>query len=208
MDSTAGAARRVAERRAALRVGGAAALGISTLALPRAAAHASDGIGPASLYTVGAAGPAGGFIFLTPDSLGGDGTYFYEAAPEDAAADGSNWASFTSGVAGARGTAVGAGITNTAAIMAGGDTRGAAHRADNYARAGVTDWFLPSIDELLALAAVPAIAATLVSNASYWSSTEVSGNTGSAEIISSSRARGTANKLGGHRTRPVRRFTA
>jgi hypothetical protein len=85
--------RRVAaDRRTALRFGGATALGIGSLALPSALVHASPAPDPSSVaFTVGDTGPAGGFIFLTPDSDGGDGIHYYEAAPADAILTTASW---------------------------------------------------------------------------------------------------------------------
>jgi hypothetical protein len=207
--------RRVAaDRRTALRFGGATALGIGSLALPSALVHASPAPDPSSVaFTVGDTGPAGGFIFLTPDSDGGDGIHYYEAAPADAAATASNWirvgdTAYVT-VTGARGSAVGTGAANTAAMLTAGDTAGCAFLADGYSNAGFTDWFVPSIDELMALAAVPAITETISRTSGYWSSTERAGDTNSAEVLfGSNLTRGGSGQLkaGGSRTRPVRRF--
>lgn len=202
-----------ADRRTVLRVGGAATLGIGSLVLPAAMVHASGGGGGGGgtpLYAVGATGPAGGRIFLTPTSPGGDNTHHYEAAPADVDAPPVTWinvSGFTSiAVDGAFGSAVGTGPANTASMLAAGDNGGSAFHADAYSLNGFSDWFLPSIQELVELANVPAIVATLGLGTEYWSSTKVDDQE-AERLDSDTRIRGSQSGYGEfHNVRPVRRF--
>jgi hypothetical protein len=204
-----------ADRRTALQLGATAALGVSALALPPSAAHASGGGTAGGPLEVGGRGPAGGVIVLTPDSAGGDGTHFYEAAPSDATtADASATMPWIS-VAGntfvvlseTRVSDVGAGGANTSAMLLAGDTGGAAHAADRYEHGGYGDWFLPSRDELAAMIAVPAVAETLVEGSGYWSSTEGANGITAQSLATSGELRAIA-KPEPYRSRPLRRFTA
>jgi hypothetical protein len=103
---------------------------------------------------IGDMGPAGGFVFYDKGAYS-DGWRYLEAA----ASDQSEWIQWyqKDGLAtGATGTAVGTGRSNTAAIVsAQGVGTYAARVCDNLVvmYGGVTydDWFLPSIDELLAV---------------------------------------------------------
>ena len=103
-------------------------------------------------YALGDIGPGGGLVFLI--SVG----QTYEMAPKTWSGSSSDdtptlvWCSATStSIAGAVGTAVGTGSANTTAMLALPCTSGAAFSADAYAGGGLTDWFLPSKDELNAM---------------------------------------------------------
>lgn len=74
----------------------------------RAARKFTSGIGAYSLRDVG---PAGGLIFYI------SGTTYYEAAPSDQSS-GQVWSNIGTVLIGTTGTAIGAGIANTAAIIA------------------------------------------------------------------------------------------
>jgi hypothetical protein len=127
---------------------------------------------------VGDTGPGGGKIFLTPSSSGNSTGYWFEAAPTswNGGADPSvSWCSNNDLEIGsnAQGTALGTGQGNTTAIVAVGKcTSGAAYQARNYNGGGLSDWFLPSEDELKALQAVKVTIGGFAS-ATYWSSTEI-----------------------------------
>jgi hypothetical protein len=127
---------------------------------------------------VGDTGPGGGKIFLTPSSSGNSTGYWFEAAPTswNGGADPSvSWCSNNNLEIGsnAQGTALGTGQGNTTAIVAVGKcTSGAAYQARNYNGGGLSDWFLPSEDELKALQAVQVTIGGFAS-ATYWSSTEI-----------------------------------
>jgi len=112
-----------------------------------------------ALYSVGQAGPGGGTIFYV-DMARAAGSQYFEAACAgwQNNCDGTTvdplagWGCYGTEIAGADGTAIGAGGQNTADIVAGCGTAGTAARlADNYSYNGLDDWFLPSKDELNAL---------------------------------------------------------
>lgn len=123
------------------------------------------------VYAIGATGPGGGKIFITPDSPGNPTGLYFEVAPTGwgvgAATGGVGtpgsssvdpklvWSSTQSAVVpapGAQGTLIGTGVTNTAAILGQDSTRGyAVTESDFYSNNGKSDWFLPSKDELVQL---------------------------------------------------------
>ncbi|HPS58668.1 MAG TPA: hypothetical protein PK514_11240 [Spirochaetota bacterium] len=101
---------------------------------------------PGSAYKIGDRGPAGGWIFYDKGNTS-DGWRYLEAASEDQSA-GSKWGCKGQST-GARGTAIGTGKANTAAIIKScGEERIAAKVAADYRGGGKSDWFLPSKDEL------------------------------------------------------------
>ena len=108
---------------------------------------ASSSITP--VYALGGTGPGGGLIFLISGGL------TYEMAPktwsgasEDPTMD---WCNNTSlSVTGAGDTAVGTGSANTTAIDT-ACTSGAGQSAADYSANGLSDWSLPSKDELNAM---------------------------------------------------------
>lgn len=100
------------------------------------------------VYKIGDKGPAGGWIFYDKGNSS-DGWRYLEAAPEDQAED-VQWGRYTKEITGAKGTAVGTGKVNTAAIIKSFEESGnAAKIAASYSGGGKSDWFLPSIDELV-----------------------------------------------------------
>jgi hypothetical protein len=105
------------------------------------------------LCSIGQTGPGGGLVFITPSTSGNTTGRYFEAAP-------SGWSGTaadplarlcTNGttVAGASGTAIGTGETNTN-LFASNATCGAsaADTATALVLGGRDDWFLPSFDEL------------------------------------------------------------
>jgi hypothetical protein len=127
----------------------------------------------------GDVGPAGGFIFYVNPNYATDAWRYLEAAPFDQSA-GAKWGCFRRAIAGARGTAVGAGKQNTADILAEcPDVETAASLCANASINGVTGWFLPSRDELalmytnLEARGVTRLAPVgAADNVSYWTSTQ------------------------------------
>jgi hypothetical protein len=107
---------------------------------------------------IGDVGPGGGIVFIAPRTAGNTTGQFFEAAPNTwagSAPDGTTqWcnASFA-GISGL-GTAIGTGTTNSATIASTCTSTGANNSA-SYIRGltigGLTGWFLPSQDEMLAL---------------------------------------------------------
>ena len=145
----------------------------------------------ATEYIVGSVGPAGGIVFYVattpfkcdlPPISQTDYCKYLEAAPDnwnsgfDAEVrwgEGSGSGSCKEkSISGAQGTSIGTGFTNTAAIMAacpdasGNNFAPAARAASLYAGSGLTDWFLPSKDELNQLFVTGYLSAL------HWSSSE------------------------------------
>lgn len=114
----------------------------------------------------------------------------------------------------ARGTAVGSGEANTEVILrnCGGST--AANAAENLVINSYTDWYLPSIDELVLLhnnLVVPGLNFfnNLANNAFYWSSTENDAGTAAMRLQFTGNASTTpsiANKGDNNRAHVIRRF--
>lgn len=140
-----------------------------------------------SACAVGDVGPAGGIIFMTPATMGNTSGKYFEAAPAGWSGVGIDlniaWCNATStliGTPSALGTAVGTGSANTDAIVA-VCSSGAAKFARAYTGGGVSDWFLPSIDELLQMyanrAAIGGLVQTTqvgtgIATTTFWSSSE------------------------------------
>ena len=96
-------------------------------------------------YAIGDIGPSGvGKVFYITDG----GLHGLEAAPSDQSTARS-WSNITSASIGTTGTAIGTGSDNTDAIIGqSGHGSSAAKVCRNYHGGGLTDWFLPSKDEL------------------------------------------------------------
>jgi hypothetical protein len=124
---------------------------------------------------------------MTPSTVGNTTGKYFEAAPAGWSGTGIDlniaWCNATStliGTPSALGTAIGTGSSNTDAIAAVCST-GAAKSARAYTGGGVSDWFLPSIDELLQMYASRATIGGLVqttqvgtgiATTTFWSSSE------------------------------------
>ena len=140
-----------------------------------------------SACAIGDVGPAGGIIFMTPSTAGNTTGRYFEAAPAGWSGVGIDlniaWCNATSTLIGtptALGTAIGTGSANTDAIVA-VCSSGAAKSARAYNGGGKTNWFLPSIDELLQMYANRAVIGGLVqttqvgtgiATTTFWSSSE------------------------------------
>ena len=108
----------------------------------------TDGGGDYELWDIG---PAGGVIFFV-DSLDiYEGWNYLEAAP--ASIGGYVWGSVNCYIPGADETDVGFGLQNTIDLIANYDScnTSAAMAAWEYEANGYSDWFLPSLEELLAM---------------------------------------------------------
>ena len=136
------------------------------VALLLGACSASD----ADMIVVGDVGPGGGIVFITPDTKGNTTGRYFEAAPS-ADETKAKWCSaketFCIGIAG---TAIGTGESNTTTADA-TCTSGAIQIASDYTNNGLSDWFLPSKDELNEMY-VSRNSLGGFSNGLYWSSSE------------------------------------
>jgi hypothetical protein len=134
-------------------------------------------------YKVGDIGPAGGIVFYVAHG----GSHGLEAAPEDQSAA-AEWGCYGAKVDGVRRGEIGTGALNTADIVAArcppfnpDNGKVAAIIAHEYVLNGTDDWFLPSIDELDVLLANKNIMGDSTDNSNtYWSSSAISTNYGSA----------------------------
>ena len=82
------------------------------------------------------------------------------------------WGCYGTLISGADGTAIGTGKQNTLDILAGcSDTDSAAYMCDTATIEGFTDWYLPSLDELVEMYTNKTIIGGFTSS-NYWSSTE------------------------------------
>jgi len=164
---------------------------------------------------VGNTGPGGGIVFFVGTFACGatlaSTCKYLEAAPTSGTSAWTDasfaWSGNTTGeILNARGTAVGSGYKNTVAMVAQSST---ANRAGTIARAyrgpnNLSDWYLPSKDELNQLYINRATVGGFVSNF-YWSSSEVY----SLETWYQNFSNGTQSNLAKyytHYVRPVRAF--
>ena len=105
------------------------------------------------LCSIGQTGPGGGLVFITPSTSGNTTGRYFEAAPSGwngtAADPVGKFCTNAVLIAGASGTEIGAGETNTN-LIANNATCGAsaADTATALVLGGKDDWFLPSFDEL------------------------------------------------------------
>jgi hypothetical protein len=172
-----------------------------------------------SSCVVGDIGPGGGIIFITPATSGNSSGEFFEAAPN-------NWNggsdpniawcnNVSTSISGSTGTSIGSGKTNTAAV-ASACTTGASDTAIAYSGGGLSDWFLPSIDELLQMytqrVAIGGFkesrrGSTTILTATYWSSTQNSA-TQARNWSFADNGNDNWSKSLGFNVRPVRSFSA
>ena len=171
----------------------------------------AGGSSSARTYALGDIGPGGGLVFLISGGLR------YEMAPKTWSGSSSDdtplltWCSNTSSdITGSVGTAVGTGSANTTAMQPAACASGAGVSARAYSGGGLTDWFLPSRDELNAMYTYSLVggfnSATYgFVRDGYWSSSQFSTTFAySQDFNSGSQIAGTkANAL---RVRPVRAF--
>jgi hypothetical protein len=171
-------------------------------------------------YRVGDPGPGGGTVFYV-DMMRPAGSQFWEVGSDLGPAE---WGCLETSVSGASGTALGTGEANTEAIKTGCNTEGIAARVASAPAGGLTDWFLPSKDELNQLCKYARTRSTDVvdqalpctgdgtvrsefASINYWSSTQHSDNTECAwlqGLIVGHTDGGSKN--GGLRVRAVRNF--
>jgi hypothetical protein len=125
------------------------------------------------VWVVGKAGPAGGWIFYDAGNSNA-GWRWMECAPSDQST-GIQWGNGSAiDIAGAKGTAIGTGQTNTTAIVAAqGAENFAAKLCDDLMLSGYSDWFLPSKNELNAMyTTLQTNGIGGFSSTYYWSSSE------------------------------------
>ncbi|PWN66541.1 DUF1566 domain-containing protein [Chryseobacterium oncorhynchi] len=132
--------------------------------------------------TAGAIGASGGYVFYDKGETT-DGWRYLEAAPANLIYNGSDKVEWGCpfDVINQTQSVMGSGPSNTVRIVSQcSDANSAARLCDNYAINGLTDWFLPSEDELMAFYKssknVYNIASNNVSQKYYWSSTEIPGS--------------------------------
>jgi hypothetical protein len=108
------------------------------------------GCTPPLTYTIGDAGPAGGWIFYDK-GISSDGWRYLEAAPASTEWWDKQWGSYET-LIGGTGTDIGAGKSNTNIIVtwlnSHSETDRAAQLCDALLYGSYYDWFLPSKDEL------------------------------------------------------------
>ena len=162
-------------------------------------------------YQIGSTGPAGGIIFITPDTTGNTTGLYFEAAPSASQVQRS-WATGANQslvVSGADGTAIGTGSQNTIDIVAQSgnvSATSAAAYASDYEYGGFSDWFLPSIDELQEIYANESSINGVLSN-NYWSSTEYSATQAEYQNLGDG-GQGFSAKSNSLYVRPVRAFNS
>jgi hypothetical protein len=175
-------------------------------------------VSAAVIYNVGNTGPGGGKIFYksaTPFACGPTlnltCTYLEAAPPIGYDLSGLSWS--TGGnrnisVPGAYETAIGTGYKNSLAIAAQtGNEAGtsAAMTARASTGGGMTDWYLPSKDELNQLRNNKDAIGGGFHTTNYWSSTETNSSNASKQHFNGS-AQGSSPKSAGESFRPIRAF--
>jgi len=127
---------------------------------------------PPTTYALRDTGPGGGLIFYDKGFVS-DGWRYLEAAPSDQST-GAPWGCVGTVISGADGQALGTGEQNTIDIEAGCTTPGtAADICANLSLGGYSNWFLPSIDELVLMYEnLKVYGVGGFADDSYWSSTE------------------------------------
>lgn len=130
-------------------------------------------------YELGDIGPSGGLIFYQNPEAARDGWRYLEAMPIDQSQS-AKWGCYRHDVVGAMGTAIGTGRRNTAEMLKScSEPASAARLCATLSFNGVSDWFLPSHDELKEM--YTALKATGIGdfrdagmhdNCEYWTSTQ------------------------------------
>jgi len=113
----------------------------------------------ARTYALGDVGPGGGTIFYV-DMARSAGSQFWEVGSDLGTA---GWGCRGTNIVGT-GTAIGTGQTNTGLIKTGCVTAGIAARVASATAGGLSDWFLPSKDELNQLCKYARMQSTAVVN--------------------------------------------
>jgi hypothetical protein len=166
---------------------------------------------------VGKIGPGGGLVFHRAASAQSWGRYL-EMAPKNWSGGASDptrlWSGNTSDKLSGTSSNVGSGATNTALMIAqagGGNTAGRAGTSSvAYRGGGLSDWFLPSRDDLTLMYNYRDSVSdpySFVINQTYWSSVQNEFTNGSALLISLTSGSGVSGgKNTAHYVRPIRAF--
>jgi len=160
-------------------------------------------------YAIGDIGPSGaGIVFYVTT----DGLHGLEAAPEDQNGGAAvSWSSITDAFAdgsSALPTDLGTGSANTDAIIdQNGGAASAAQICRDYTGGGLTDWFLPSKDELNLLYGQKATVGNFITDDSYayWTSSEGIATSAYYQWFSNGSS-GTTGKTMSHLVRAIRAF--
>ncbi len=170
-----------------------------TLTMNRPTSNATCAKG--GVCAIGDIGPGGGKVFFDAGSNQSWGRYL-EAAPTDFEA--MPWCNAPiPTVTGAGLSAIGTGASNTTAADA-QCTTGAVQAAADYANLGTTDWYLPSVDELLEMYAKRATIGGFGAT-SYWASTQ-EGNGAVKRVGFADGGMSGHDGLQSFRVRPIRAF--
>ena len=157
-------------------------------------------------YNIGDKGPGGGIVFYDKGQKSG-GWRYLEAAPADLAGT-HVWITPNAQVPGAA-DGIGSGKNNTALIMKVSTGNSAAKACAEYSNNGMSDWFLPSVEELkLMFSNLHKSGLGAFSGSQYWSSTERAGTMNAIYInFGNADAQTTAfSKTSSFKVRPVRMF--
>lgn len=141
-------------------------------------------------YEIGETGPAGGFIFITPNTPGNSTGLYFEGTRNYI--DTNVWCDVLSlDIPQAMGSAIGTGSSNTAAITSSCSDGAALNASSHNSGNGYGDWFLPSSGELEAYFAAGVVNLATVQ---FWSSTQY-GEDDAYAVLSNSASAGVAFKL-------------
>ena len=147
---------------------------------------ASDMKDVGNRYTINDTGPAGGKVFY----VSADGLHGLEAAPDHKRIN--KWGCSGVTIEGADGTGMGTGAQNTKNILQQCKERGtAADFVSSYEINGYKDWFLPSVQELMASASV---VGPNRMDVMHWSSTQIDPYVAVAVHLGSNRQGGAATR--------------
>lgn len=162
-----------------------------------------------NFFNIGEQGPGGGRVFYTNLS-GTSNWHFLEAAPSDFSTQ-LNWSNNTNSINGTN-TSIGSGLLNTMNITSNQGNSGnyAAIKAEQFVLSGLSDWFLPSRQELTELIEADNTLGGFNLNlaSEYWSSSQDSNFTQNSWIVicESPVSSYTLSKLTTQKARFIRRF--
>ena len=180
------------------------ATGSATVTQTSAAVTCATGAGATGTCVLGATGPGGGKVFYVNDSAA-TGSRYLEAAPNTWSGIGEDptiaWCNVKTSIT--TGLEIGAGRTNTDNMVA-GCVSGAANSVREYTGGGLTNWFLPSKDELNRLFTQRAVVGGFAADI-YWSSSQNSAGNAWIQYFDTG-SPNDFNKLDTYRVRPVRAF--